>query len=78
MLTEMEHRLLVTLLRQRGRSLSRGWLYWKVWKGDPTDDTRTVDMHISRLRAKLGRAGRLIQTVHGVGYRFDAGLTAVT
>ena len=35
-------------------------------------------MHRMMLRAKLGCAGRLIQTVHGVGYRFDAGLTAVS
>ena len=70
-LTEIEHRLLVTLLRQRGRTLSRAWLHWNAWKYKPTDDTRTVDMYISRLRAKLGGAARLIRTVRGVGYRFD-------
>ncbi len=70
-LTTIEHRLLVTLLRRRGRTLSRTWLHQNVWKGNPTDDTRTVDMYIARLRAKLGGAARLIQTVRGVGYRFD-------
>ena len=70
-LTKIEHRLLVTLLRRRGRTLSRAWLHRNVWRGKPTDDTRTVDMTVSRLRAKLGGAAPLIQTVRGVGYRFD-------
>ena len=70
-LTTIEHRLLVTLLRRRGRTLSRVWLHQNLWKGKPTDDTRTVDMTVSRLRAKLGRAASLIRTVHGVGYRFN-------
>ena len=70
-LTKIEHRLLVTLLRRRGRTLSRAWLHRNVWRGKPTDDTRTIDMYISRLRAKLGGAAFLIRTVPGVGYRFD-------
>ena len=70
-LTEIEHRLLVTLLRHRGLPLSRAWLHRNVWRRDLTNDSRTVAMHVSRLRVKLGRAGKLIQTVRGVGYRFD-------
>ncbi len=70
-LTRMEHQLLVTLLSRPARPLSRVWLHQHVWNVKPTDDTRTVDMTVSRLRAKLGGAARLIQTVRGVGYRFD-------
>ena len=73
-LTMVEHRLLVTLLSRPARSLSRVWLHQHVWNVKPTDDTRTVDMTVSRLRAKLGGAARLIQTVRGVGYRFDDSL----
>ncbi len=69
-LTRTEHRLLVALIERRGRTLSRSHLYQNVWKGDPVDGTRTVDMHISRLRVKLDDAASLIQTVRGVGYRF--------
>ncbi len=70
-LTMIEHRLLVALLSRPARTLSRVWLSQNVWKVTPTDDTRTVDMTVSRLRAKLGGAAPLIQTVRGVGYRFD-------
>ncbi len=70
-LTVIEHRLLVALVERRGRTLSRSHLYQNVWKGDPVDGTRTIDMYISRLRAKLDDAASLIQTVRGVGYRFD-------
>ena len=71
-LTDVEYRLLVALIREPGRTRSRVHLYRNVWKGDPTDDTRTVDMAVSRLRVKLGRAGKLIKTVRGIGYRFEA------
>ena len=70
-LTPIEHRLLVRLLARRGHTVSRTQLYRDVWKGNPRYHTRTVDMHIARLRVKLGRAGTLIGTVRGVGYRFD-------
>jgi two-component system phosphate regulon response regulator PhoB len=42
-----------------------------VWGLDPELSTRTVDTHVKRLRGKLGSAGRFIQTVRGVGYRFS-------
>lgn len=70
-LTVIEHRLLVALVERRGRTLSRCHLYQNLWKGDPVHGTRTVDMTVSRLRAKLDDAASLIQTVRGVGYRFD-------
>ena len=40
-----------------------------VWEAAPDIQTRTVDMHVQRLRAKLGAAGELIETVRGFGYR---------
>ena len=70
-LTDVEYRLLVVLIREPGRTRSRVHLYRQVWKGNPTKDSRTVAMHISRLRGKLGRAAKLIKTVEGVGYRFE-------
>ncbi len=69
-LTVIEHRLLVALVERRGRTLSRSHLYQNVWKGDPVDGTRRIDMYIPRLRAKLDDATSLIQTVRGAGYRF--------
>ena len=70
-LTDVEYRLLVALIREPGRTRSRVHLYRQVWKGNPTKDSRTVAMHISRLRVKLGPAAKLIKAVRGVGYRFE-------
>jgi two-component system, OmpR family, phosphate regulon response regulator PhoB len=44
-----------------------------VWEAAPDIQTRTVDMHIQRLRTKLGPAGELIETVRGFGYRVRPG-----
>jgi two-component system, OmpR family, phosphate regulon response regulator PhoB len=41
-----------------------------VWEAQPDIQTRTVDMHVQRLRTKLGDAGKMIETVRGFGYRF--------
>lgn len=71
-LTLLELRLLLALLEQRGRVLSRGALLHGVWGLDLSITTRTVDTHVKRLRDKLGSAGDLIQTVRGIGYRFAA------
>jgi len=49
---------------------SRPQLLESVWEAQPDIQTRTVDMHVQRLRAKLGSAGDLIETVRGFGYRF--------
>lgn len=70
-LTALEHRLLVTLMERRGRAQSRQQLYRDVWRANPEVQTRTVDMHIQRLRRKLGDLADLIETVRGVGYRFN-------
>ncbi len=68
-LTPIEYRLLLTLLERRGRVQSRPHLLEAVWQSQPDLQTRTVDMHVNRLRAKLGAAGELIETVRGFGYR---------
>jgi two-component system phosphate regulon response regulator PhoB len=71
-LTPTEYRLLLTLAERRGRVQARGHLLETVWEAAPDIQTRTVDMHVQRLRAKLGSAGGLIETVRGFGYRLRA------
>jgi len=68
-LTPTEYKLLLTLAERRGRVQARGHLLETVWEAAPDIQTRTVDMHVQRLRAKLGNAGNLIETVRGFGYR---------
>ena len=65
----MEFNLLVTLMERRGRVQSRDALLSDVWGMDSMVDTRTVDTHIKRLREKLGKAGDIIETVRGIGYK---------
>ncbi len=50
---------------------SRAQLLETVWQAHPDIQTRTVDMHVQRLRQKLGKAGDCIETVRGAGYRFQ-------
>jgi len=70
-LTRKEFDLLVDLIRNRGRVLTREKLLERVWGYDYPGETRTVDVHIRRLRKKLGTlAEDGIETVVGVGYRF--------
>jgi two-component system phosphate regulon response regulator PhoB len=69
-LTPIEYRLLLLLLERRGRVQSRPQLLESVWESQPDIQTRTVDMHVQRLRTKLGAAGDAIETVRGFGYRF--------
>src|SRR5690606_40732973 len=64
------YRLVVTLMERRGRVQSRQQLLESVWGIHVRIGTRTVDMHGQRLRAKLGEAGKWIETVRGFGYRF--------
>jgi two-component system phosphate regulon response regulator PhoB len=71
-LTATEFRLLRTLLERQGRVQSRTQLLEMVWQAQPDIQTRTVDMHVQRLRQKLGAAGDAIETVRGAGYRFRA------
>jgi two-component system phosphate regulon response regulator PhoB len=69
-LTSTEFKLLLTLLERRGRVQTRPQLLETVWEAQPDIQTRTVDMHVQRLRTKLGEYGPLIETVRGFGYRF--------
>jgi two-component system, OmpR family, phosphate regulon response regulator PhoB len=71
-LTPTEFKLLLTLAERRGRVQARAHLLATVWDAAPDIQTRTVDMHVQRLRAKLGTAGDLIETVRGFGYRIKA------
>jgi phosphate regulon transcriptional regulator PhoB len=76
-LTATEFRLLHRLARRPGRAFSRDQLLSEVWGYGGETETRTVDTHMKRLRAKLGSVGDWIETVRGVGYRFrPAGLSA--
>ena len=75
-LTPTEYRLLITLAERRGRVQARGHLLETVWEAAPAIQTRTVDMHVQRLRAKLGSAGEMIETVRGFGYRLRGGQPA--
>ncbi len=72
-LTPTEFRLLQALMERRGRTQSRRQLLEKAWDVDANASdriqTRTVDMHVRRLRSKLGAAGAWIQTIRGFGYR---------
>ncbi|MEX0690786.1 MAG: response regulator transcription factor [Gemmatimonadales bacterium] len=69
-LTATEYKLLLTLAERRGRVQSRAQLLESVWDANPDIQTRTVDMHMQRLRAKLGDAAAHLETVRGFGYRF--------
>ncbi len=72
-LTPKEFDLLHALLEAAGRVLSREHLLNRVWGYARADEieSRTVDVHIRRLRAKLGAEERRIETIKGVGYRFE-------
>lgn len=71
-LTFKEFELLKYLAGHPGRVFSRAQLLQEVWGYDYFGGTRTVDVHVRRLRAKLGDADGLIGTVRNVGYRFEA------
>ena len=69
-LTRREFELLRYLVENRNRVLSRDRLLERVWGYDRLIETRSVDVHVGRLRGKLGAAGKQIETVVGLGYRF--------
>ena len=64
--------LIQSAFRREGATcvMSRARLLDRVWGADGTIESRTVDVHLGRLRAKLGPAGGQIETVFGLGYRF--------
>ncbi|QZY55380.1 response regulator transcription factor [Crassaminicella profunda] len=70
-ITPKEYELLIFLANHQGKALSREQILDGVWGYDYYGDLRTVDTHIKRLRIKLHEQSNLIQTVRGVGYRFE-------
>ncbi len=68
-LTYKEFELLVFLMENKGKVVTRTTLLDKIWNTDFEGESRTVDVHIRTLRQKLGAAGELIETVRNVGYR---------
>lgn len=70
-LTVKEFDLLVLLLKNRGNVLSRQQLLEHIWDISTDVESRTVDVHIRTLRQKLGDAGNSIETIRGVGYKFN-------
>jgi DNA-binding response OmpR family regulator len=73
-LTMRELQLLVTLASHPQRIMTREELFAEVWGSAPRRDDRSVDVYVSRLRAKLGEAlpeAQLIHTHNGIGYRFS-------
>ena len=71
-LSPKEYELLAYFADNEGMALSREQILNCVWDYDYFGDARTVDTHVKKLRAKLGDAAEYIQTVRGVGYRFEA------
>ena len=74
-LTYKEFMLLKLLMEGKGSVLTRSVLMDKIWDLSAERENRTLDVHIRTLRAKLGTAGRYIETVRGVGYRMNGELT---
>jgi len=77
-LTRREFELLQYLVQNKNRVISRDRLLERVWGYDRLIETRSVDVHVGRLRSKLRAAGRQIETVVGLGYRFVDGQAAQT
>ncbi len=72
-LTRKEFELLRLFLSRPGMVFTRSQLFDRVWGEDYAGETRTLDMHITTLRQKLGQYGRMVETVRGVGYRLEVG-----
>jgi len=73
-LTYKEFELLQYLVLREGRTIERAELISSLWSNADEDEIpneRTIDVHVRRLRAKLGRYEDIVRTVRGVGYRFD-------
>ena len=68
-LTLKEFQLLCYLIRNKGNVMTRDRILQEIWGYEFDGENRTVDVHIRTLRSKLGKAGDLIETVRGIGYR---------
>ena len=66
-----EYELLVYLVENENIALSRDKILNNVWNYDYYGDSRTIDSHIKKIRHKLGKKGKYIQTMRGVGYKFE-------
>lgn len=66
-----EYELLKYLVDNKGIALSRDKILNKVWNYDYYGDSRTIDSHIKKIRHKLGKKGKYIQTIRGIGYKFE-------
>ena len=66
-----EYELLKYLVDNRGIALSRDKILNNVWNYDYYGDSRTIDSHIKKIRHKLGKKGKYIETMRGVGYKFE-------
>lgn len=69
-LTYKEFEMLLLFLSNIGNVISRDDFLLKIWGYDYEGETRTVDVHIASLRAKLKESGKYIETVRNLGYRF--------
>ncbi len=72
-LTYKEYELLLLLLKNISKAMSRDEIMDRVWGYDFVGESRTLDIHISSLRQKLGSMGHAIKTVRNVGYKFSGG-----
>jgi two-component system response regulator MtrA len=68
-LTRAEFDFLAALARRPGAAVSRAWLVEHVLDPERDGDERTLDVHVSRLRRKLGASAAAVATVWGIGYR---------
>ena len=66
-----EYELLVYLVENENIALSRDKILNNVWNYDYYGDSRTIDSHIKKIRHKLGKRGKYIKTIRGVGYKFE-------
>ena len=66
-----EYELLKYLLDNNGIALSRDKILNNVWNYDYYGDSRTIDSHIKKIRHKLGKKGKYIKTIRGIGYKFE-------
>lgn len=73
LLTYKEFELLLLLISNCGKVLTRDRILTDIWGFEFDGESRTVDVHIRTLRSKLGECGGMIETVRGIGYKFNAG-----
>lgn len=66
-----EYELLIYLAENKNIALSRDKILNNVWNYDYYGDSRTIDSHVKKIRHKLGKKGKYIQTIRGIGYKFE-------